>query len=65
MSELEEDYTFSCPYCFSPISVRIDYTAGSRQSFVYDCEICCQPIAIRLELDSEGLVSFDADRENS
>ena len=64
MSKLEEDYFFNCPYCLSLISVRVDYTGGDKQSFTYDCEACCQPIVIEIETDSEGIVSFIAERES-
>ena len=60
----EEDHVFSCPYCFSQISLRIDFTGGERQSFTYDCEVCCQPIVVSIELDSDGILSFNADKES-
>ncbi len=60
----EEDYFFACPYCLSQISIRVDLSAGRRQTFTYDCEVCCQPIVISIELDSNGILSFNADKES-
>jgi transcription elongation factor Elf1 len=60
---LEEDYEYNCPYCMSPISVRIDVTGGSRQHFVIDCENCCRPIEIEAIVESDGYVSLVAKRE--
>ena len=64
MAELEEDYSFECPYCNESLSIKIDHTGGRRQSFTYDCEVCCQPIAIQIVLDEEGVTSFSAERES-
>ena len=44
-------------------SVRIDHTAGSRQSFVTDCENCCRPIEIEIDVESDGYVNLTAKRE--
>ena len=63
MSRLEEDYDTNCPYCGTAISIRIDLTAGIRQSFVTDCENCCRPIEIEVDVDQEGSVNFVAKRE--
>ena len=52
-----------CPFCSEPLSLPIDQSAGSRQSFEYDCEVCCKPIVVSLELTDEG-VSVDAARES-
>ena len=60
----EEDYFFTCPYCFSQISIRIDFSGGDRQTFVYDCEVCCEPIVISVELGSDGVLSFNAEKES-
>ncbi len=60
---LESDQEFNCPYCSASISVRVDQTAGRRQTFVTDCEVCCRPMEIEVEIDAEGYVSFVAKRE--
>lgn len=61
---LENDFTFSCPYCDQTLSVRLDVTGGQKQSFVYDCEICCRPVLLRFELEGEEVVNFTAEPEN-
>ena len=63
MSALEEDYEYSCPYCMTVQTVRLDQTGGSRQSFVTDCENCCRPILIEIEIERDGYVNFIAKRE--
>ena len=62
MAQLEEDCDANCPYCMVAISIRVDMTAGSRQSFVTDCENCCRPIDIEVEVDGEGAVNLVAKR---
>ena len=63
MPHLEDDYDYSCPYCTTVQSVRIDHTAGSRQAFVTDCENCCRPIEIEIQVEPDGYVNFIAKRE--
>ncbi len=63
MASLEEDFEYNCPYCMAVISVRVDKTGGSRQSFVVDCEVCCRPIEIEIDIDQDGEVNFIAKRE--
>ena len=45
------------------MTLRIDETAGARQSFVTDCEVCCQPIAVEVDIDPDGYINFIAKRE--
>lgn len=59
----EQDFEYSCPYCMTVISIRIDCTAGSRQEFVVDCENCCRPIEIEVDIDSDGYVNLICKRE--
>jgi transcription elongation factor Elf1 len=61
---VEDEYSFTCPYCSAEISIAVDVTAGRRQAFTYDCEVCCRPIAIQLAVGSEGVTAFDAERES-
>ncbi len=64
MPPVEDEYTFACPYCFTEISMTVDYTGGRRQVFTTDCEVCCRPIAIRLEVGSDEVTSFSAEQES-
>ena len=61
--ELEQNYSFECPHCGEPITVRVDLTAGRRQTFTQDCEVCCRPIRIYLAASAEGVDDFDASPE--
>lgn len=57
---IEDDYLFSCPYCGEELTVRLDISAGRKQSFIQDCEVCCKPIQIELEMRGEEVLSFSA-----
>lgn len=63
MPHAEDDYEYSCPYCMTAISIRIDHTAGSRQTLITDCETCCRPIEIEIDVDPDGYVNLIAKRE--
>jgi len=45
MSELISEERFSCPYCAEPISLVVDFSAGS-QEYIEDCQVCCQPMNV-------------------
>ncbi|WP_200976266.1 CPXCG motif-containing cysteine-rich protein [Echinicola sp. 20G] len=45
---LTQEYHFTCPYCFSPISMILDLSV-SPQKYIEDCEVCCQPIEVDFE----------------
>lgn len=64
MSDLDDEVSFQCPYCASPLSLPVDASGGSRQSFTTDCEVCCHPIAVTLEIDDDGAVELTAERES-
>ncbi len=44
-----------CPCCGEPISVPVDPSQGTRQSFIEDCAVCCRPLQIQIRLDPETL----------
>lgn len=61
---LEEEYNATCPYCYEPINLLIDCTAGS-QTYVEDCSVCCQPIVVAVELTPNGEIeTVEARAEN-
>lgn len=66
MQSDDEGYDFpsetmiSCPYCGEEISVGIDPTAGSVQSYVEDCEVCCQPWMVTVRFGPDGTVVAQA-----
>ena len=61
---VEDEYLFECPHCSAEISIAVDVTGGRRQAFTTDCGVCCQPIAVRLTVGSDGVTSFDAEKES-
>ena len=61
---IEQDYTFQCPHCWDEISIRLDPTAGKKQTFSYDCEICCRAISITVEFEAGGVANFSAQTES-
>lgn len=63
MPHPEEDYEIHCPYCGTGFTVRVDSTAGDRQSLVVDCENCCRPIEVEVDIDPDGSANIAAKRE--
>jgi len=61
---LENDHSFTCPYCGVGLSVRLDVTGGRKQAMVYDCETCCRPIALSFEFAGDEVVNFTAEPED-
>ncbi len=61
---IEQDYSFSCPYCGVELSVRLDASGGRRQQFVQDCETCCKPIQIEVRFDGKEVTYFSADADD-
>ena len=60
---LEEFYT--CPYCFSEVSILIEPAEGA-QEYIEDCENCCNPIQFRFaveynEFDEAEVTYLEAD----
>jgi len=43
----------SCPYCGEPLTLHVDETGGSAQTYVEDCAVCCQPIQVRASIDAD------------
>lgn len=64
MGNIEESYSFHCPYCMSEITIQLDLSGGRIQEFVYDCEVCCHPIDIRVKTDEGKVVDFGAEAES-
>lgn len=57
----QEEYFFTCPYCWQQISMLLDLSIGT-QTFIEDCENCCHPIQIRYESQEGALVSVETER---
>lgn len=54
---LNTEYSFSCPYCFSKISMVLDLSV-SPQQYIEDCEVCCNPIEVSFEVKDGKIVNF-------
>lgn len=47
-----EEYFYTCPYCFSEVSVLVD-TSIEEQEYIEDCERCCNPIEFRISIGED------------
>lgn len=57
------EHFFSCPYCWTQISILID-SSIQKQQYVEDCENCCNPIEIFVQIEQGRLLSFHAEKIN-
>ncbi|MEL7534715.1 MAG: CPXCG motif-containing cysteine-rich protein [Bacteroidota bacterium] len=55
----EEEYFFTCPYCWQQISMMLDPSI-SQQKYIEDCEVCCNPIEISYTIQEGQIVQFEA-----
>lgn len=55
----EAEYFFTCPYCWSEISMLLDPFVR-EQTYVEDCEVCCNPIEIRYRVEWGEISEFSA-----
>lgn len=53
MSELISEERCSCPFCGEPITIVVDFSAGS-QTYIEDCQVCCRPMGVVVDVDAEG-----------
>jgi hypothetical protein len=53
MSELISEENCHCPFCAEPITIVVDYSAGS-QVYIEDCQVCCQPMEVVVEVVADG-----------
>ncbi len=53
MSELISEEHCHCPFCAEPITIVVDYSAGS-QVYVEDCQVCCQPMEVVVDVGADG-----------
>lgn len=60
MNEQHEHF-FSCPYCWTRISMLVDPSAGD-QTYVEDCERCCNPISIHYQVEEGEVTSFEVEK---
>jgi hypothetical protein len=58
----EEEYFFTCPYCWQQISFLLDQSV-TNQEYIEDCEVCCRPIEISYQTNEQHCIQdFKADR---
>ena len=53
MSELISEEPCHCPFCAEPITLVVDFSAGS-QTYIEDCQVCCQPMEISVSVEADG-----------
>ena len=53
MSELISEERCHCPFCAEPITLVVDFSAGS-QTYIEDCQVCCQPMEISVGVAADG-----------
>lgn len=56
---MQEEYFFTCPYCWQQISMLLDLSQLTEQ-YIEDCEVCCNPIEIAYTTEDAEIASFDA-----
>ena len=61
MSEEQNEYFFTCPYCWEPISMVLDLSIEG-QTFVEDCEVCCHPIEISYRVEEGAVTEFSSEK---
>ena len=55
------EHSFSCPYCWQPISVLLDPSVA-HQVYIEDCEVCCNPINFQVDFIDQQLSGFSAEQ---
>lgn len=55
-----EEMFYTCPYCFSEVSILVDPSVHNQQ-YIEDCENCCNPIEFTINIKPDGEIeSFEA-----
>ncbi|MCT4622674.1 MAG: CPXCG motif-containing cysteine-rich protein [Schleiferiaceae bacterium] len=54
----QQEYFFSCLYCFQEVSVLLDPTSGQHE-YVEDCEVCCNPMEFKITFENGELQEFE------
>lgn len=55
-----EEVFYTCPYCFSTVSLLVDSSAG-EQSYIEDCERCCNPIQFDIQASGARVLNISAE----
>ena len=51
MTELDETFVVSCPYCGEPGEIYLEFDVAGR--LVQDCEVCCNPWVVVVTRDGD------------
>ncbi len=52
---MQDTADYICAFCGETITIFIDISAGSQQSYVEDCQVCCQPNVLYIQIDEDTL----------
>lgn len=55
---MQEEQYFTCPFCFSEVSILVDLSIKKHQ-YIEDCEVCCRPIEFRIEANGIDILTFE------
>jgi hypothetical protein len=55
---MEEELFYTCPYCFSQVSIVADLSVP-EQEYIEDCERCCNPIEFTIVSNGAELVNLE------
>ena len=55
------EHSFSCPYCWQPISVLLDPSVAN-QTYIEDCEGCCNPMRFEIQFGNQKHALFEAEQ---
>lgn len=58
---MEEEYAFTCPYCWASITMLLDTSLDAEQTYIEDCEVCCRPIQITFVVEEGSVTAFEAE----
>jgi len=57
---LEEETTFTCPYCGEDNSIIVDLLLDEK-NLINDCVECCNAMEIRYKIEDGEIISFGVD----
>jgi hypothetical protein len=60
---MQQEATYVCDACGEEITIPLDLTEGSSQSYVEDCPVCCRSNVIHVDVDDQGEVRVRAELE--
>ena len=58
-----EEYFYTCPYCYSNVSLLVDLSVKNQQ-LIEDCERCCNPIQFDITTNGKKVVRVELGEVN-